>query len=493
MISKTDYISGLQCPTLFWHRRNALEKIPPRDRAAQAAFEQARAVGDLAKRLFPGGIEIHAAHDDLDALLTESRQAVLSRHPVFEAGFSYNGAFARADILVPVGFDAWDVIEVKSATEVKDVHYQDLAFQAYVYEGAGLKVRKIILMRIDREFVRHGPIDPKGFFKQEDTTETVSRLSRGVGARLADLAAVSRRAQPPEVTIGPNCDAPYTCPLRDRCWAHLPEHTVLTLYRSQEKGFRLLGEGITTIAETPEAVRLTDNQKIQRNVILTGTPHVNGPELTAFLANMRHPIFFLDFETFGPAIPMFDGARPFEQIPFQYSLRIVRQPEATPEHHEFLADGTIDPRPELLQRLRALLGTNGSIVAYNAAFEHRILKQCCAEVPTNRNWLGQTEDRFVDLLAPFKAFHYYHPAQHGSASMKALLPALTGISYDNLTIRDGTMASLEYLRVTFGTVSPEERLRVRRQLREYCGQDTLGMIRILDQLRRLLAKGNGRS
>lgn len=166
-------------------------------------------------------------------------------------------------------------------------------------------------------------------------------------------------------------------------------------------------------------------------------------------------------------------------------MHIIRAENAAPEHYSFLADGAADPRREFLGRLREAIGGSGSIVAYNAPFERGVLEECCGLASEYRPWFRSLESRLIDLYEPFKAFGYYHPRQNGSASMKAVLPALTGSGYDHLEIQDGGTASLEFLRTIHGPVSPEERLRVRRQLESYCSLDTSGMIAILEALSRL--------
>ena len=195
---------------------------------------------------------------------------------------------------------------------------------------------------------------------------------------------------------------------------------------------------------------------------------------------------YLDFETFGTAIPLFDGVRPYQQVPFQFSLHIVRAPGAKPEHIMFLAEGRHDPRPEFLLKLRDAIGRTGPIVAFNAGFELARLRECCEALLDFSTWLREVEGRFVDLLTPFRSFHFYDPSQGGSASMKAVLPALTGKGYEALAIQEGGAASREFLRVTFGGVVDAERLRVRRELQAYCGQDTEGMVWITDCLRGMI-------
>jgi hypothetical protein len=302
------------------------------------------------------------------------------------------------------------------------------------------------------------------------------------------MLAMIRLKTRPSVKIGRHCDHPYVCPIHDQCWSILPKNNVLDLYRGANKGFKLLACGIDLIRDIPEEFPLTENQKIQRQVATTGQPHVDKAPILNFLRQLEYPISFLDFETFSTAIPLFDNTRPFEQVPFQFSLHIVRSPGRQPEHRMFLADGRGDPRGEFLPRLRECLPNTGSIVAYNAGFEQSRLKECCMLHPEFQRWLADVEARFVDLLTPFRAFRYYGPRQDGSASMKSVLPALTGRTYDNLTIKDGGAASLEYLRVHHAYATDDERQRVRRALEEYCHQDTEGMIWILEALQKLVSR-----
>jgi hypothetical protein len=221
---------------------------------------------------------------------------------------------------------------------------------------------------------------------------------------------------------------------------------------------------------------------------MSGKPHISKAAIRAFLHQLEYPVSYLDFETFGTAIPLFDWTRPYEQVPFQFSLHVVGSPGSQPKHHMFLADGRADPRREFLQRLRDWLPDAGSIMVYNAQFELGRLKECCQLHPHFKPWLSSMESRLVDLLKPFRGFRYYAPGQNGSASMKAVLPSLTGRSYDHLAIQEGGTASLEFLRVHFTDVPDAERQRVRRELEEYCGQDTEGMIWIVEALRRLVAQ-----
>jgi CRISPR/Cas system-associated exonuclease Cas4 (RecB family) len=483
LISKSKFLWGLQCPKLLWYAYNAKDLIPEPDAATLAIFEQGHEVGALAKQVFRDGVEVGDGVLDLEENVRLTQKALKLRKPLFEAAFSAEGGFCRVDILRPALNDAWDIIEVKSTTSLKDVHLEDLGFQAWVLAMAGIKIRASYLMHINPDFVRRGEIDPKKFFTLENVTDQAANLGQLVEGKLGDMFKTIRQRQHPDINIGPHCDDPYTCALHDHCWSFLPEHNVLDLYRGTKKGFGLLNQGVKLLKDIPGDIKLTASQAIQRATAIAGKPHVNKQAISKFLGQLRYPVSYLDFETLGTAIPLFDGVRPYQQVPFQFSLHIVRAPGAMPEHIMFLAEGRHDPRPEFMLRLRDAIGCQGSVVAFNASFELGRLRECCEAMPNFSAWLKSVEGRVVDLLEPFRSFDLYDPIQGGGASMKAVLPALTGKGYEGLAIQEGGMASREFLRVTFGDVAAEERKRVRQELEAYCGQDTEGMIWITDGLR----------
>jgi hypothetical protein len=335
--------------------------------------------------------------------------------------------------------------------------------------------------------VRQGEIDPNEFFTFLDVTAEVAKVYGGIGGQIDDMRQTICSEKCPDVQIGKQCDSPYTCALHDRCWSFLPARNVFELY-GDRKGRRwdLFQKSILRIAEIPADYSLSAKQGIQRTTVTSGKPHVSRDAIQTFLNNLQYPLHFLDFETFSTAIPIFDGTSPYQQIPFQFSVHVVHEAGAVPEHRKYLADGRNDPRAEFMRNLKAAIEPVGSVLAFNAAFEKSRMKECAVVLSEHASWVEAVNQRVVDLLNPFRAFHYYHPYQNGSASMKSVLPALTGKDYTGLEIQEGNAASREFLRVTFGDVSESERKRVRQALDLYCGRDTQGMVWILDALKRAL-------
>ena len=483
LLSKSKYLNGLQCPKYLWIQINEPERIPEPDTATQYIFDQGHLVGELAKKLFPSGINIPT--DDFMDNVRQTKQFLQQRTPLFEAGICAEGLYSRIDILNPVSDHDWDIIEVKSTTDVKDVHLEDVSFQKYCCEKVGVKIRNCFLMHINNQYIKNGELDPQQYFKLQDITSNVEESSKGIEDRIDTLLEVISARECPNVTIGRHCSNPYDCPLAE-CWDFLPGGNVFNLYRGGSKSFELFNSGILTIRDIPDEYKLTGAQQIQKTCETTGKAYIDKARISGFLSALQSPHYFLDFETISPAIPMFDGTRPYQTIPFQFSLHIIEEDGAKPEHFSFLAGGVDDPRPAFLAELKKVLGNTGSIVVYNQGFEEGILKELALAFPEYDNWVNQARDRLVDLLVPFRKFHYYHPLQKGSASLKSVLPALTGKDYAGMDIADGQSASIAFQTVTYGEVSEEERNKVIADLEKYCALDTEAMLWIVDRLKQFV-------
>lgn len=487
-LSKSKYLSGLQCQKLLWYQYNAKDQIPPISVATQAIFDQGHIVGELAKKLYPEGIDVAPGINDYEKNIEETQKVFSLRKPLFEAAFKYKNAYARVDILNPIGKDKWDIIEVKSSTQVKDVNLHDLALQWYTYSGAGIKLNKCFIMYIKNKYVRNGDIDLSKFLVKEDVTDSVLELVSLVERNLEEFVKGIQKKEMPQISIGDHCTDPYECAMIDICWKFLPKNNPLSLYRfNSKKAFALIDKGVVDAAKIPSDIKLNKKQQIQVNAIRSKKTYVDKQEIKTFLDKLTYPLYYLDFETIGSAIPLYNNSRPYQQIPFQFSLHIQNSPREKPKHISFLAEGTADPRPELLGLLEMHLGNKGSILTYNATFEKGKLNNAVEVFTEYQSWNSAIQQRIVDLLVPFRDFSYYHPSQEGSASIKSVLPAITGKGYEGMGIADGGTASREFLRVTFGNnIDKDEQNQVRRYLEDYCELDTLAMVNIVDRLYELV-------
>ena len=492
LLTKSNYILGLQCPKLLWVAKNDKQRIPKPDEITLKKFADGHIIGELATRVFPKGQNIPDAN--FKENLENTKKLISKRIPLFEPAFMIDNLYSRADILVPVGEDEWDIVEVKSATKVKDVNIHDVSFQKYTYEKAGIKIRKCFLMHINNQYCLDGQVEPAELFVQTEITEDVEEFSKGIESRIEQMAGIINSYEEPQCKINIFCGDPYECPIKNECWEGIPKDSVFDFYRMlKKKCFELYNSGIICLNEVPESVKLNDKQAIQRRLAFNGGKHIDKVQIKNFLNNLEYPIYYLDFETINPVIPKFDGMKPYQRIPFQFSLHIQKEEGGEIEHISFLAEGTNDPRPKFMQALKDNLGENGSILVYNQSFEKGVMNESATAFPEFRKWYDENIlPRMKDLLDVFKNFYYYDPEQKGSASIKAVLPVLSDLSYKELDINKGDLASLEYERVTYDSaISEGERLKIRDALEKYCELDTLAEVEIVKSLGKELKRLGG--
>lgn len=483
-LTKSKYLAGLQCPKLLWITFNDSGKIPPVDPGTQFIFDQGHEVGGLAKKLYPSGVDI--PYNSFKESVERTKELLNQRRPLFEASILADNLYARVDILDPAEGGAWDIVEVKSSTQVKDENVADVAFQKYCCIKSGLSIRKCHLMHINNAYVLQGALDFKELFHPEDISQRVEDMFADVSADIEKIFNVVKAKQCPDVTIGRHCVQPYECPLKEHCWGFLPEKNIFNLYwLGKKEKFKLFKQGIHSIADIPGSFKLDERQEIQKNCVVTNEPYVSQEDIRAFLGTLEYPLYYLDFETFNPAVPVFDGTRPYQKIPFQFSLHVVKREGAEAGHHSFLAEGRSDPRPAFLSALKETIGTKGSVIVYNEGFERGVLDDLAAAFPGNAAWIHSVLNRVKDLLEPFRSFYYHHPDQNGSASLKNVLPVLTGNTYEGMNISAGGDASRIFVQTLFNPAPEDERDKARKDLKDYCCLDTRAMMDIVDKLRAL--------
>lgn len=490
-LSKSQFTRGLQCLKslyLYRKRRDLQDAVSPEQ---QAIFDAGTEVGVLAQKWIGGGVLITAGHMDPQKALDETQAAIdAGAQVIYEAAFLYEDVLIRADIIARNPEKNWDLFEVKSTTGVEPTHLNDVAIQRYVITGAGIKLNASHLVHLDPGYVRYGALDLQKLFLAVDVTAETEPLLDMIYDQLRAMKAMAEKPDAPEREIGQQCTKPYDCSFIGHCWAHVPEYSVFNLAGARmDKKTSLWRKGIVNIKDIPDfdkkdsdtkEYKLTEYQNTQRLVARTNKPYIDSDAIRMLLANLYYPHYFLDFEAVNPAIPPYDGLRPYQQLPFEASLHVRRERAAPLEHFEYLADGTKDPRPELVSFLRRHIDTAGSVIAYNKSYEGGIIKALAA-FTHNGEPLLQIEQRLWDLADAFRKGLWAEPKFLGSWSIKKVLPVLVpDMTYDGMFIADGVAAMQAYAKLMDPATTPAERAGIMTALRIYCGQDTLAMVRILD-------------
>jgi hypothetical protein len=487
-LSKSRYLSGLQCHKQLWwrvHEPEAPELAPSPGQGNR--FAQGREVGEHARRHVPGGQLIDLPFYQHDNMVAATREALQHDVPaIYEAWFLADEVYVGVDILerTPRGYG---VIEVKASNSRKPEHLPDAAVQVHVLRRAGLAVERAEVMHLNPQ-CRYP--DLSNLFIREDVTALVEGVLIGVPDELAAQRAML--AGPlPDVAIGDQCTTPHDCPFIERCWPRTSDHPVSSLYRIDRKRARELeADGFATIYDLPSDLELSVIHARQVKAVQNGRMVVE-PTLTKALAPFTSPLAFLDFETVSLAIPRWAGCRPWQQVPVQFSVHAEERGGggAPLRHHEWIAHGPEDPRPALAAALIEACAGAKRIVAYYASFERDCLKHLREAVPGCAKELERIERRLVDLL-PVIRRHVYHPDFGGGFSIKKTLPALVpGLSYADLQVQDGERATVELQRLMLrGAELPAgERAALRDALLRYCERDTWAMVKLLEKLRSLVA------
>jgi predicted RecB family nuclease len=484
-ISKSKYIAGVQClKRLYWQVHEPRMAAEP-DASAVAVMEQGHEVGLLARQLFPGGVEVDGSAGLNEAI--RSTQELIS-HPeipaIFEGTFESGGVFIKADILQRRKENRWRLIEVKSTSDLKDQHLEDVAIQSHVLSHAGLDLASVWLAHINRSYVlTAATVDPRQFFLLRNLTRRVQNLQPALVVQLRSQFRVLAMPEAPDVPTGPHCTNPVVCEFFDHCNHPKPHDHIGYIPRLHANVIEELEQmGVESIHDIPADFELSEFQRRVCTAMQTGQPWFSADLKTEF-ESLKYPLCFMDFETVNPAIPRFVGMHPYDHIPFQFSVHVQRELGAAPKHFEFLAMDNGDPRPAFISSLCEALGDDGSIVVYNEQFESQRLWEIAGWLPEYTERIRDIQRRLWDLL-PVVRNHVYHPAFGGSFSLKAVLPALVPeMTYEGMEVPNGQAAGQAWEAMISGNSSEADRRAKRKALLAYCGQDTLALVKLLDRLR----------
>ena len=450
----------------------------------KSIFKRGTNVGVLAQKLFPGGV-IAAEGDPPDyekALLKTQELLKKGVQVIYEAAFMFNEVLSIADIVVTDN-NGIKVYEVKSSTSISETYLNDAALQYYVISSLGIKVKDFSIIYINNQYIRKGELKLKELFLTESVLESTLELQEPLKENVERFKKMLLKRKMPVIEIGEHCHNPYTCGFFDYCRKHLPENSIFDFSGMHlTKKYELYREGIISLDDVPADYPLNKNNGLQLEVYRSRKPFIDKKAIKNFLNDLNYPLYFMDFESFQPALPLFDCSRPYQQIPFQYSLflKITKSSEA--KHFEFLAEPGEDPRKKFIENLLKVINDTGDVLVYNRTFEITRLNEISRDFPEYAEDIEKLISRIKDLMVPFQKKYYYTAEMKGSYSIKAVLPSLVPeLSYDELEINEGGLAS-----IAFESLQTETDLmviaEVKQQLLEYCKLDTLAMVKILERL-----------
>ena len=439
----------LKHPAWLWVKKNDPIKIPPVDENTQAMFDAGHQFEPYAESLFPEGVSLgFSDYDEYRSLPQRTQDAIARGNQVlFQPRFEWRDFTCICDIISFVGENEVDLYEIKASTKAKPEHEYDLAFQTAVLEGAGLKVRNISVVHVNNQYVRSGEIKADEITSSTEITEQV---------RAKGVVTQKHMAQAILVAQSP------TMPDPDPRFAKLgSKNDWIPIYQN------IVGH----------------NEEVESKNI---EPTVDKEAIKQFLGELEFPLYFLDYETMSGLIPYFDGHRPYQQVPFQYSLHILETPDAKLTQKEYLHKDNSDPSRPLTEQLIKDIGDKGSVIVWFEGFEKARNTELGEMLPEYKDVMEAINARVVDLMIPFQQKWYDDPRFNGSASIKQVLPVVCPhLSYKELGIQEGGSAQRLWMEAILDGKRDNEKAKILDDLVEYCKLDTLAMVEIYNCLKKL--------
>jgi len=478
-------MKGLQCEKALWLTKHHPELATPHDPLKLALFEEGHRIGELARQLFPGGRHIDKEGFSIPHKLKITQDALQNgEETLYEATFQAAGTLVMVDIL-HCGPRGWELYEVKSSTSEKPSFIQDIAIQAHILSLCNISLKTITLVHINSAYQRQGPLRLSKLFTFKNITQEVHAEIPALKEKIDHLKTMIKTPESPNVAIGKHCFSPYDCAFIAHCWGEMPSPNIFDisgLHLKQKIEF--LNQGIIGFETIPDKAPLTKKQWRQVQSEIDQTSHIDTKAIQEFLDKLNYPLYFLDFEGFQTGIPPFDDIKPYQQVPFMYSIHFLEKKGSTPKHLDYIAPVGEDPRNGLAKSLCESIPSNACILVYNDGFEKSVLYQLAERFPLYKDQLITLANQIIDLMPLFQSQSIYIPSMKGSFSIKNILPALIPhLNYDHLIIKDGEGASRAFTKRN-QTQSPEIQLLIEKNLKEYCKMDTYAMVKLLETLER---------
>lgn len=464
VLSKSDFLLFLESPLHLW--ADAHNQIPLKDPSAHELHirQQGYQLESLAKQFL--------------------EQKVLREYPPgstieFEVTLTDGEYVTRVDALVhDTTHNTYDIYEIKSGTSIKTEHKYDVTFQHLIARAALPQLHKLYLVHVNGEYIKDGEIDISQLFVIADMADTIDKLDESVYLLRSDARAILKADQPP---LDDRCTKPKECPCPDLCFPNLPVYSIYDLPNARKKTYdELLDMGITELAKIPSTFRLSPRQKAFHQSMLQQKALINTEKISEELGALQYPLYFLDYETFGPGLPIHDGYKPYQHITFQYSLFVVEnEQDDEPQHYEFLAIDGAECSGALCESMLSQIGAEGTVIVWHKPFEMGRNKELAELQPECAERLLSINSRVYDLKDIFAKSYYADYRFHGSASIKDVLPVLVPeLSYDELDIKKGDIAMTKWYEMVYGDLSEAEKEKIRYDLKLYCKLDTLAMVEV---------------
>jgi hypothetical protein len=492
-ISKTEYMLWRECPKNAWLKVHKPDVYYASELTEfeQSIIDSGIEVEEVARGLFPNGLLIAGRGEE--ARQTTQKFLAAGTPTLFQAIFEQDGFLAAVDVLEFSGeTNGYTIHEIKSSTKPKDEHLYDVAFQTLLLRRRGMKIDRVFIIHLNRGYVRFGDLDLANLFATADMTVMVDEIAGSVAREIEQAHAYLSN----DIEPSGSCSCIYKgrsrhCSTFHYSNPHVPEYGVHDISRigtSPKKLKEMVDAGVFALEKIPTHIKLSDIQRAQVRAYKSGETVVKKEPIVLELNKLKFPLYFVDYETYPSAIPLFDHYSPYDHIPFQYSLHIAASPDEELVHKEFLHIVREDPSESFVRSLRENIGPSGSVIVWNKTFESGINEDIARRLPHFQGFIADLNDRIYDLEEIFSKHYYVHKELRGKTSIKNVLTVLAPhLNYSSLDIHEGGAALVAWNEIISGRLSNAECKKLLDALRGYCGMDSYAMYAIWRALRDLVA------
>jgi hypothetical protein len=368
--------------------------------------------------------------------------------------------------------------------------------ELWVLENNHIKIRNMYIIHLNAEYVREKELDPIKLFVISDcfyngknhpsvkVKEAVYKNKRDVSHILDEMDKLKDGTVPPAVRTN-KCTTRQKCLYYDNCFQdeqEEPADSILTLIASQHK-HAMKQEGIQFLKDADiERIEGSRQQYAQIMADQEGGLHVDRYALKSWLSYIKFPISFLDFEWERFAIPPYEGMKPYDVMPFEYSLHIL-QADGTMTHKVYL--NIHDDRKDMAENLVKDIPAEGTVMAYNAAGAEMIrIAEFAQQFPQYSKQLLSINQRMEDLQLIFETGTVYDVRMRGQWSLKIIMAMMHDKSYKDLDINQGMDAVFQWRHLDYSDENVDHD-KIVEDLKKYCGMDSYAMTVVFQWLQKI--------
>ena len=488
-ISKSVFYRANRCSKFLFLNFHSPELKDPFPEDRKVLMRKSSEIKKLGEQLFPGGIKIYKADQALEESAAITQQKILESFDVlYDAVFVYNKLAVTVDVLKKES-GGWVTFEIKNSVRLSPIYIKDLKLVHYVLAHTLSDLIDIRVLTINPDYILKERINYSLFFNTHSVFSQVKSNPKEIEDQLELISQILSSNQEPQVSIGRHCTSPFDCEFLNHCWGDFPDNSVLRISSIPiQDRLELWKKGQQSIHQIEDVNAFASNVKNQIISNLEGKEIVNLEKINLLEKKIKYPVLLFDMEFFSSAVPIIEGTKPFEQIPFAFTSFLVNEKNEILQEKVFVATPSLNTEEEIVIQLKDLLASCSSVMIYDKGMEMswvRKLKKLRKHSDFIQNW----NKPVIDLYEPIRKGYYYHPEMKGKYSIKQVYQAVFGKDlFENNLISSGLLATY-YYQTLFTETDSKLFEEIMHSLREYSKSDVEALFQFWRYLKELSIKG----